>query len=453
MFEYDKFYDYLFNNEEFLNIIYKFHSSFWNSMDIKARNELIQSFINKYCEIFKMDSVKMQNINLGHNAGVYEDLSSVVSVSKDGISSESQYDVMDTLFHELRHNFQHRAVDGNLSDIEYASEKQIKDWKINFLNSPMGFSNYISNVGENGHLYYYQPVEEDAFKTGLSCTKKAYEIIKEKYGEDEQFVIYARRLATTIMIYFSNEDLYCNNREEKREEVFNLFNTNNKKFETEKKCIKIASKIMEKNLEEMSFEEINSLLSVYVWGYLDDDYKVEILREYDRRINKNTHVKIDKKGNSGIKINKDLFSRNDILGILNMLFTYEFQTKVADIINDKEDCNPKLKEEIKINMYTNNGKLINYVKDSENFLLYSIQPFALLEGKIVLKQFLDIKKAQENIYGVISDEYESMIDFYDYDKYIPYIEKFYGKSFNSIYNEQLKEMKKRIIEAKKNNRK
>ena len=97
-----------------------------------------------------------------------------------------------------------------------------------------------------------------------------------------------------------------------------------------------------------------------------------------------------------------------------MLFTYEFQTKVSNIINGLEDCNPKLKEEIKINMYTNNGKLINYVKDSENFLLYSIQPFALLEGKVVLKQFLYIKKAQENIYGVTSDEYESMIDFYDY---------------------------------------
>lgn len=453
MFEYDKFYDYLFNDEEFLNIIYKFHSSFWNSMDIKARNDLIQSFINRYCEIFKMDYVKMQNISLGHNAGIYEDLSSVVSVSKDGISSESQYDVMDTLFHELRHNFQHRAVDGNLSDIEYASEKQIKDWKVNFLNSPMGFSNYISNVGENGRLYYYQPVEEDAFKTGLSCTKKAYGLMKEKYGDDKQFVVYARRLSNTIMIYFSDEDLYRNNREEKREEVFKLFNTNNKKFEDEKKCIKIANKTMEKNLEGMSFEEINSLLSVYVWGYLDDDYKIEVLKEYDRRINKNTHVKIEKKGNSGIKINKDLFPRNDILSILNMLFTYEFQTKVSNIINGLEDCNPKLKEEIKINMYTNNGKLINYVKDSENFLLYSIQPFALLEGKVVLKQFLDIKKAQENIYGVTSDEYESMIDFYDYDKYIPYIEKFYGKSFNSIYNEQLKEMKKKIIEVKKNNRK
>lgn len=453
MFEYDKFYDYLFNDEEFLNIIYKFHSSFWNSMDIKARNDLIQSFINRYCEIFKMDYVKMQNISLGHNAGIYEDLSSVVSVSKDGISSESQYDVMDTLFHELRHNFQHRAVDGNLSDIEYASEKQIKNWKVNFLNSPMGFSNYISNVGENGRLYYYQPVEEDAFKTGLSCTKKAYGLMKEKYGDDKQFVVYARRLSNTIMIYFSDEDLYRNNREEKREEVFKLFNTNNKKFEDEKKCIKIANKTMEKNLEDMSFEEINSLLSVYVWGYLNDDYKIEILKEYDRRINKNTHVKIEKKGNSGIKINKDLFPRNDILSILNMLFTYEFQAKVSNIINGLEDCNPKLKEEIKINMYTNNGKLINYVKDSENFLLYSIQPFALLEGKVVLKQFLDIKKAQENIYGVTSDEYESMIDFYDYDKYIPYIEKFYGKSFNSIYNEQLKEMKKKIIEVKKNNRK
>ena len=37
-----------------------------------------------------------------------------------------------------------------------------------------------------------------------------------------------------------------------------------------------------------------------------------------------------------------------------------------------------------------------------------------------------------------------MIDFYDNDKYIPYIEKFYGKSFKTIYNDLVKKMKENV---------
>ena len=42
MFEYDSFYDILFGNEDFLNVLYKFHSSNWDKMDYKERKKVVE---------------------------------------------------------------------------------------------------------------------------------------------------------------------------------------------------------------------------------------------------------------------------------------------------------------------------------------------------------------------------------------------------------------------------
>lgn len=454
MFAYDNFYDYLFNDQAFLEILYKFHSSSWANLSTKEKQGVINDFVKRYCEIFKIDDIKTRKLDDGARySGVYSDLRPMVHVSKEGIESESQYDVMDTLFHELRHNFQHRAISNNLSDMEQISEKQIRNWKANFLSSPSGLSNYINSSCDNSELYIYQPVETDAFKTGLSCTKKAYGLIEKKLGYDNQFVIYSRKNASQIMILFSDEKLYADYRKEYEKKVFDYFASNNKKFEIEQKCLKIAKEIMKKDLKEMSFEEVNSLLSVYVWCYLDDDYKIDVLKEYDRRVCPNNHFKIKKSGNSAFEMYGVLYPREDILSILNGAFSAEYKLKVKNIIEGKESCNEALKNELMLNMYRHEGKLINFVEDSENFLLYSIQPFSLLEGKVIMEQFKKVKESEKQIYDVDGDDYEGMIDFYDYSKYIPYIEKFYGKSFKTIYNDQLKEMKKRIAMLPKKEKK
>lgn len=454
MFAYDNFYDYLFNDQAFLKILYKFHSSSWANLSTKEKQGVINDFVKRYCEIFKIDDIKTRKLDDGARySGVYSDLLPMVHVSKEGIESESQYDVMDTLFHELRHNFQHRAISNNLSDMEQTSEEQIRNWKANFLSSPSGFSNYINSSCDNSELYIYQPVETDAFKTGLSCTKKAYELIEQKLGYDDQFVVYSRKNTSQIMILFSDEELYADYRKEYEKKVFDYFASNNKKFEVEQKCLKIAKETMKKDLKEMSFEEVNSLLSVYVWCYLDDDYKMEVLKEYDRRVCPNNHFKIKKSGNSAFEMYGILYPREDILSILNGAFSAEYKLKVKNIIEGKESCNEVLKNELMLNMYREEGKLINFVEDSENFLLYSIQPFSLLEGKVIMEQFKKVKESGKKIYDVDGDDYEGMIDFYDYSKYIPYIEKFYGKSFKTIYNDQLKEMKKRINKLLKKEKK
>lgn len=441
MFVYDNVYNKLFENEEFLEILYGFHSSNWEKMSVEERKILINLFVDKYSEVLGINKLKFKKEKSRSYAGSYNDVSGLVNVNSEAIESTSQYDIMDTLFHELRHNFQHRAVSKNLTEYETADVELVKQWKLNFLCSPRGYSNYIDTKGDHKNLYMYQPVEKDAFMTGLSLTKKAYSLIKEKLGEDDAFVEYAKIQKYSIMLYFSDEEMYVAGRKLGAEQVAELFEKNNKEKQIEKKCVKIAEETIKKAISDMSLEEIISLFSVYVWAYLDDDYKLELLKEYDKRVNKGKLIKIELDGNSVIKLNGKMYMRDKILSILNDMYTVHFQNLVKEIIKGNISVDSKMKEELTINMYQVDKKKINYVKDSENFLLYSIQPFALLEGKVVIEWFKEIKAVEKKFYDIDSEEYEDMIDFYDYDKYIPFIEKFYGMPFEDVYNEQVEKMK------------
>lgn len=444
MFEYDAVYDRLFENSEFLEILCKFHSSSWKKMSIEERKKLTSLFINKYSEILGLNKLSVKSIKNGNNTGFYIDVGGVISVSPNELQYASPYDVIDTLFHELRHNFQYRAISRNLTEYETVDKELRKEWKLNSLISPRGYSNYINAQGDNKNLYLYQPLEKDSFMTGLSLTKKAYSLIKDKLGEDDEFVEYAKNQKYRIMIYFSDEELYVKARKVGKEKVDALFDKNNKEKQIEEKCVKIAQETMKKDISDMSLEEVISLFSVYVWAYLEDDYKLELLREYDKRVNKGKLIKIGLDGNSVFKLNDKMYMRNNILGILNYMYTVHFKNLVKEIIKGNVEVDSKIKEELTINMYEIDRKKVNYVKDVDNFLLYNIQPFALLEGEVVIEWFKKVKEVEEKFYDVDSDEYEDMIDFYDYDKYIPFIEEFYDMEFKDIYNEQIEKMKVNI---------
>ena len=453
MITYDKNYDVLFCNEAFVNVLCKFHSSNWKNCNIGERLDIIKEFVDLYCQIFKIKNLKVKMVDTSYS-GSYMDYKTMVNVNKDAVVNGNQYDVMDTLFHELRHNFQHRAIAGNIdSEVEKVDEKDVKEWKMNFKSSPTGYYNYISTKGEKSHLYYYQPVEADAFRTGLSLTKKASSIISELKGSDVLFKEYGRMYRDYIMIYFSKEQEFVKAFEEYRKEIFELFEENNEKFKLEKECLKKAKVLMEKEINDMSLEDICSLFSVYVWAYLDDDYKMNLLKEYDKRVNNHKAIKIEKNGNSTFKIDGVIHDRCQIESILNTMFSYEFRKKAEAIINGEENCSANIKEELEVNLYEHNGKKINYIADSENFAMYSIQPYALYEGRIVIEQFKKIKECEVNFYGVNDESFENMIDFYDYDKYIPYIEKFFQKPFKEIYDDLINKMKERISKINMKSRK
>lgn len=442
MFKYDDVYNLLFENNEFVNILYRFHTSNFNNLDKKGQNDLIREFIDKYCEILKIDQMKFKKGQSKHYAGAYMDIGGSVLVNLD--NNCNQYDVMDTLYHELRHNFQHRAVSKNLTELESVDEELVKKWKVNFLSSPRGYSNYISTKGENSELYYYQPVEKDAFMTGLSLTKKSHDIIQEKYGRDSVYEKYGRAQMVTIMLYFCDEKEWVENMKIAESKVEEIFAKNNKEKEIEKKCLTIANKTMEKEIEDMTMEELMSLFSVYVWAYLDDDYKLELLQEFDSRVNKYKSLKIEMDGNSAFKINGLQHERNQIMNILNTMATFQFENYTKAVVKGEAPSDEKTREELKLNLFKDGKKMINYVKDSENFFLYSIQPYALLEGKMVIELFKKIKNVEIDTYDIDTGYYDDMIDYYDYDKYIPFVEAFYNRSFDEIYDDIVNQMRNKV---------
>jgi anion-transporting ArsA/GET3 family ATPase len=54
------------------------------------------------------------------------------------------------------------------------------------------------------------------------------------------------------------------------------------------------------------------------------------------------------------------------------------------------------------------------------------------------------KKVKIATYGVDTGHYDDMIDYYDYDKYIKFIEGFYDKSFDEIYKETVDQMRENV---------
>ena len=119
MFKYDDVYNLLFENKDFVDILCKFHSSNWNNLEKKEKDELIKSFISKYCEILKIDKIKFKKGQANY-AGMYMDIGGSIAINWE--KNPNQYDVLDTLFHELRHNFQNRAVSKNLTELEKVDE-------------------------------------------------------------------------------------------------------------------------------------------------------------------------------------------------------------------------------------------------------------------------------------------------------------------------------------------
>ena len=236
------------------------------------------------------------------------------------------------------------------------------------------------------------------------------------------------------------------------EELHEYYRKNNKSFEIENKCMAKASEILNKDIDKLTVEEMHCLFSTYVWGHVDFNKQFDILKQYDKLTNNGDVTEIVKSGNSAFKIEGCLVVNTDILGCLNNIYSSQYVSLVECILCDEIEFDAEAKKELAINMYEHNKKMINYVKDEENFILYSIQPYGVYEGRIIYNQFSNVKKDIYEFYGIEDDNYNVMIDYYDYSKYIPYIESFFEKPFKDIYNENVELMKERIIKIESTKR-
>ena len=136
----------------------EYNKKTWKKASPEEREQILESFMQKLAEIFGV-TVSSEIIfdSLGEDTrGMYSHGNRTVYINKDYLKKKDSYEIMQTMIHEMRHAYQHAAVDN--PDSYNVSEETIKQWSENF--KP---ENYKST--KNGYTfeeYVSQPVEYDA---------------------------------------------------------------------------------------------------------------------------------------------------------------------------------------------------------------------------------------------------------------------------------------------------
>lgn len=142
----------------------KYSQKHWDNAGIEERKQILQDYMNKVITAYGLKDVK-SSINWDPNAkyssrsitwGYYSHGNHTVTLNErvltDSVGSWDSYELLETVSHELRHAYQHEAIDYPTDYM--VSQETITRWKKNF-------DNYI-NSDKDYEGYRRQPVEVDA---------------------------------------------------------------------------------------------------------------------------------------------------------------------------------------------------------------------------------------------------------------------------------------------------
>ena len=134
-----------------------YNKTVWNQSTIEQRKNILTKYLAELALIY---GVKVSsNINFYSDSlstrGSYSHSRKMVSINENYLSRSDGYQIMQTMIHEMRHAYQHAAVEDPGS--YKVSAETIKRWKDNFAN--------YKSTGDGGTTYIQyvsQPVEYDA---------------------------------------------------------------------------------------------------------------------------------------------------------------------------------------------------------------------------------------------------------------------------------------------------
>ena len=141
----------------------KYSPEHWEKASIEERKQILQDYMNEVIKVYGLKDVK-PTINWDPNAkytpnsvtfGYYNHGRHTVTINEQVLSDRLDWDsylLIGTISHELRHAYQHEAVDHPTDFM--VSQDTIDKWKKNF-------DNYISSSTDYNR-YRDQPVERDA---------------------------------------------------------------------------------------------------------------------------------------------------------------------------------------------------------------------------------------------------------------------------------------------------
>lgn len=448
--ELSKMYDIIFQDEELQKLFLSFHSKNWYQLDMNQRFSLISKINERVANLYEYEVNKIKHdkvIGYGsHSAFKWE-----ISFNDMSLEYDNGYEVIDTYFHELRHAFQNRCVQNKLTDKEEATEEQKESWKKNLLPG-----NYF---GGNSEYYKFQSIEQDAWITGMLFARKIYFLNKKVINEpDEEWEKYCNLHRDTITLFIS-DNLDAKVLLEKTEkEIDEIYASKSDDIEQLEKGSKYVDEILKNNeISKLGFNDVGILLSPYAFFNLDITQKVELIKRY-RDLTRVDDRKVVVKENTvgSIKVGRNLHFIEDSYGLVNDILSDNFRNIVDNLVAGTEmnyEVSDRAKKELKLNMYRDeNGKFINFIKDSENLLLFSVQPYARYETYYILEEFMKLKKIELEAYGKNSEIWKFWERFYNNNLIYKTFSKLVDMPFSEYYNIQLGKYRERIAKYKSNNK-
>ena len=446
----ESFYDVIFQDEDLQKLFLNFHSSKWEKLSSEQKFNILSTINDKVASLYGYKTPTINKEKTKKLSGYQDAFNWEICINQDSLN-DNPYDVIDTYFHELRHSFQHRAVQNELAGSEFASKDDVREWRRNIFPG-----NYFR---ADSPYYYNQPLEKDAWIHGFLFAREVYFLNhKVIVLKDETWDDYCKRYRGLIMNMVSDNEVSNNLLKEidnKINEIYDLHQEDVTYIDMGRKYIKEFVK--NKGIANLDFNEVAILLSPYAFVNLTTSNKVKLLNRYIE-LNKYGNGKLDVSENTVqmIRMGGNYFGVNSSLTLVNNLISYNFKKMTQDILKGKlEDDSLSLKaiNEIKLNLYKNkDGKKINYVEDVENLFLFSLQPYAKYESKYALKEFKRLKDIELEAYGNNCKDWDYWERFYDNKLIFKTASEIFDIKFSEYYDNKLKEYKDNIKRDLVNNK-
>lgn len=151
----------------------RFSKSAWQSATVTERKRIMNEFMTEIALIMGISvcgSISFESFENPNTRGMHTSDDNKIHINKDKLNRSDSYSLMQTLIHEMRHAYQHAAVE-NPENFNVSSET-IEQWKENFKPG-------VYYRGEDYQRYVSQPIEYDAKSfakqnTDLFGTKPTY---------------------------------------------------------------------------------------------------------------------------------------------------------------------------------------------------------------------------------------------------------------------------------------
>ena len=128
----DSMYNLIFEDESIVELFLNFWGPTWKKLTVERKIEIMTELNEKVSKIYGYTTPILNQVN-DKNYGSFGAFNWKLTLNPKVLDEDTGWETLDTYFHELRHAFQHRAVENELTDQETIDNDSKKLWQRNFL--------------------------------------------------------------------------------------------------------------------------------------------------------------------------------------------------------------------------------------------------------------------------------------------------------------------------------